>query len=279
MVTIEDAVEVSDCSNSPSRLAPTAQPVPVVLGAALAAGAAPAAGAVPAGSSTKPAFGSADDYEISATIGEGSYGVVLRAVHRDSGRQVAIKRFRDSDAEDETVRKMAQREVRLLKRVQHENVVALLEVYRRKQKLHLVFEFVPKTLVDFLGMDAQRTKLVVWQLLRAIGHCHACGVVHRDVSPKNVLLSSTGVLKLADFGFARTLSDEGGYTDYVGQRAYRPRPRAHAHIERTVQLRHACQLRLTHALRHVRCAPRRRRPPPRAFAVRVHQAGTAPPSF
>jgi len=168
------------------------------------------------------AFGNNDDYDIISTLGEGAYGVVLKAKTKATGRLVAIKRFRDSDSEDKYVRKTALREVKLLKKLTHVNIVELIIVYRYKNKLNLVLEFVDRTLVDDLGMDALRTRLCTWQVLRAVGHMHAHGVVHRDISPKNVLMSHEGVVKLCDFGFARPLgAAEDVYTGYVGQRWYR----------------------------------------------------------
>lgn len=166
-------------------------------------------------------FGHHADYETLLTLGEGSYGVVVKARHKSTGRVVAIKRFRDLDSEDKYVRKTALREVRLLKDLLHVNIVELLEVYRHKNKLNLVFEFCDRTLVDNLGMDANQTRLVGWQVLRAVRHLHAHCYVHRDISPKNVLLSAAGVVKLCDFGFARPLDRTEAYTEYVGQRWYR----------------------------------------------------------
>ncbi len=65
-------------------------------------------------------------------------------------------------------------------------------------------------------------KNLIWQLLRALEFCHTHNVVHRDIKPENLLISANGVLKLCDFGFARTLAGPAGrYTDYVSTRWYR----------------------------------------------------------
>lgn len=151
--------------------------------------------------------------------------MVIKARHRETGQIVAIKKFKESD-EDEQVRKTALREVRILKQLRHENIVNLIEVFRRKGKLHLVFEFVERTILEELernpeGLGDLGSKKVLWQLLRAIAYCHSHHVIHRDIKPENLLLSKHGALKLCDFGFARTLSDEARYTDYVATRWYR----------------------------------------------------------
>lgn len=165
-------------------------------------------------------------YELLGTIGEGTYGVVLKARDRDTKRIVAIKKFKESD-EDERVRKTALREVRILKQLRHENVVALLGLFRRNGKLYLVFEYVDRTLLEELerspdGMDPGDVKRVMWQLARSVDYLHSHQVIHRDIKPENLLLSRHGVLKLCDFGFARTLAGPGArYTDYVSTRWYR----------------------------------------------------------
>jgi len=167
-----------------------------------------------------------ENYEVLGTIGEGTYGIVLKARHKETGQIVAIKKFKESD-EDEQVRKTALREVRILKQLKHDNIVNLIEVFRRKGKLHLVFEFVERTILEDLernpdGMDPLECKKCLWQLLRSIEYCHSHNVIHRDIKPENLLISRNGTLKLCDFGFARTLAGPGArYTDYVATRWYR----------------------------------------------------------
>ena len=162
-------------------------------------------------------------YELLGTIGEGTYGVVLKARHKESGQIVAIKKFKESD-DTEEVRKTALREVRILKQLRHDNIVGLLEVFRRKRKLYLVFEYVESTLLEELerrpeGLDPMDVKKIMWQLVRGVEYLHCHQVIHRDIKPENLLLSRAGVLKLCDFGFARTLGAPGTrYTDYVSTR-------------------------------------------------------------
>jgi cyclin-dependent kinase-like len=166
-----------------------------------------------------------ENYESLGVIGEGTYGVVMKARHRETGQIVAIKKFKESD-EDEQVRKTSLREVRVLKQLRHDNVITLLEVFRRKGKLHLVFEYVEKTILEVLekkpnGLDEMDVRKYMYQLLRGIEYCHSHNIIHRDVKPENILISKNGALKLCDFGFARTMSIGGKYTDYVATRWYR----------------------------------------------------------
>ncbi|XP_016340329.1 cyclin-dependent kinase-like 2 isoform X1 [Sinocyclocheilus anshuiensis] len=164
-------------------------------------------------------------YETLGCLGSGSYGTVLKCRHRDTGRSVAVKKLLE---EDETVRKIVEREIRLLKQLRHENLVNLLEVWKRKRRWYLVFEFVDRTVLDELeqfpsGLDPLRVRKHLYQILRAVSFCHQHNIIHRDVKPENVLVSQLGVVKLCDFGFARTMAAASGevYTDYVATRWYR----------------------------------------------------------
>jgi cyclin-dependent kinase-like len=164
-----------------------------------------------------------ENYELLGTIGEGTYGVVLKARHKETGQIVAIKKFKESD-EAEEVRKTALREVRILKQLRHDNIVGLLEVFRRKRKLYLVFEFVESTLLQELerrpeGLDPLDTKKVMWQLVRGIDYLHQHQVIHRDIKPENLLLDSRGQLKVTDLGISQELVD-GVCNSTSGTRPY-----------------------------------------------------------
>eukprot|EP00002_Diphylleia_rotans_P012386 TRINITY_DN2422_c0_g1_i9.p1 TRINITY_DN2422_c0_g1~~TRINITY_DN2422_c0_g1_i9.p1 ORF type:complete len:653 (+),score=131.38 TRINITY_DN2422_c0_g1_i9:179-2137(+) len=107
------------------------------------------------------------------------------------------------------------------------NIVGLKEAFRRKGKLYLVFEYMEKNLLEVLeqhtnGLDAELVRNYIYQLVKAIDYCHQNQVIHRDIKPENLLVNSSHVLKLCDFGFARTISKAGNdYTDYVATRWYR----------------------------------------------------------
>eukprot|EP01147_Barroeca_monosierra_P009263 gene9263-10372_t len=167
-----------------------------------------------------------EKYEKLSKIGEGSYGAVIKCRHKDTGKIVAIKKFLETE-DDPQIRKIALREVRMLKSLKHGNLVHLQEVFRRKRKLHLVFEYIDHTLLDELdanprGLDEVHIKKITFQMLKALEYCHANNIVHRDVKPENILISKEGIVKLCDFGFARTLGGPGAiYTEYVATRWYR----------------------------------------------------------
>lgn len=166
-----------------------------------------------------------EKYEKLSKVGEGSYGQVYKCRHKDSGTVVAIKRFQETE-DDPLIRKIALREIRMLKNLKHPNLVNLVEVFRRKKRLHLVFEYCERTLLNELelypkGVPIPTTLSMIWQTLQAANFCHVHNCLHRDIKPENILLTKSGVVKLCDFGFARTYTPGENFTDYVATRWYR----------------------------------------------------------
>ncbi|KAL0023610.1 hypothetical protein WJX77_006925 [Trebouxia sp. C0004] len=166
-------------------------------------------------------------YEVRNKVGEGTYGIVLRCVHRKTGTFVAIKKFKESQDEDR-VQRTAARELEMLRTLHHPNLVSFLESFRANGRLHLVFEFMDRTLLQDMevltdGLPAEDVQSHMFQLVHAVAFLHNNKVMHRDLKPENMLLSQEGVLKLCDFGFARHLGGPGTlYSDYVATRWYRP---------------------------------------------------------
>ncbi|XP_058039275.1 cyclin-dependent kinase-like 2 isoform X1 [Ahaetulla prasina] len=167
-----------------------------------------------------------EKYEILGLVGEGSYGMVMKCRNKENGRVVAIKKFLESE-DDKMVKKIALREIKFLKQLRHENLVNLLEVCKKKKRWYLVFEFVDHTILDDLemfpnGLDYNRVRKYLFQIIKGVGFCHSHNIIHRDIKPENILVSCSGIIKLCDFGFARTLAAPGEvYTDYVATRWYR----------------------------------------------------------
>ena len=88
-------------------------------------------------------------YEVLGVVGEGAYGVVLKCRNKENGEYVAIKKFKESE-DDDIVRKTTLREVKILRMLSQPNIVKLLEAFRRKGKLYLVFEYVENNLLEVL---------------------------------------------------------------------------------------------------------------------------------
>jgi Serine/threonine protein kinase len=107
--------------------------------------------------------------------------------------------------------------------LKHQNIVSLIEVLNKHKRLYLVFEFVEFTVLEEIqknpsGLDSLSTKKIIYQLLGSLNYCHSLNILHRDIKPENLLISSKGLLKLCDFGFARPLKPNQRLTEYVSTR-------------------------------------------------------------
>eukprot|EP00009_Paramoeba_aestuarina_P013282 CAMPEP_0201539272 /NCGR_PEP_ID=MMETSP0161_2-20130828/69966_1 /ASSEMBLY_ACC=CAM_ASM_000251 /TAXON_ID=180227 /ORGANISM="Neoparamoeba aestuarina, Strain SoJaBio B1-5/56/2" /LENGTH=315 /DNA_ID=CAMNT_0047946569 /DNA_START=172 /DNA_END=1116 /DNA_ORIENTATION=- len=139
-------------------------------------------------------------------IGEGTYGVVYRALNRETNETIAIKKIRLET--EEGVPSTAIREISLLKEVcRHENIVHLHDVIHRELKLYLVFEYLPNDLKTYMDSVPQvpmkQIRTWTYHILSGLHYCHKHRVLHRDLKPQNLLIDSKGTLKLGDFGLAR----------------------------------------------------------------------------
>ncbi|XP_068080287.1 cyclin-dependent kinase-like 5 isoform X2 [Danio rerio] len=166
-------------------------------------------------------------FEVLGIVGEGAYGVVLKCRHKETKELVAIKKFKDSE-ENEEVKETTLRELKMLRTLKQDNIVELKEAFRRRGKLYLVFEYVEKNMLELLeelpnGALPDKVRSYIFQLIKAIHWCHKNEIVHRDIKPENLLISANDILKLCDFGFARNLSEgsDANYTEYVATRWYR----------------------------------------------------------
>ncbi|XP_074840844.1 cyclin-dependent kinase 6 [Carettochelys insculpta] len=174
-------------------------------------------------------------YECVAEIGEGAYGKVFKARDlKNGGRFVALKRVRVQTSEEgmplSTIREVAV--LRHLETFEHPNVVRLFDVCTvsrtdRETKLTLVFEHVDQDLTTYLdkvpepGVPTETIKDMMLQLLRGLDFLHSHRVVHRDLKPQNILVTSSGQIKLADFGLARIYSFQMALTSVVVTLWYR----------------------------------------------------------
>lgn len=149
-------------------------------------------------------------YQKLEKIGEGTYGLVYKAMDKKTGGLVALKKIR-LESQDEGMPSTAVREICILKQLNHPNVVQLHDVLHSETSLTLVFEFLDQDLKNYLdacgdkGIDEYTTKSFLHQLLQGIAHCHHQRIIHRDLKPQNLLINMEGDLKLADFGLARGL--------------------------------------------------------------------------
>lgn len=175
------------------------------------------------------------NYEKVSVIGKGSYGEVWKA--RDTlnpNMMVALKRIK-SPSDDEGVSANLLREVSLLielNRHNNEHIVKLIDVCQgnhniRGMELYLVFEHVEQDLSSYLtkagpeGLSSRQIKSIMYQLLDGISVIHENRIQHRDLKPQNVLITDSGLVKIADFGLARLYKPNSIQTSVVVTLWYR----------------------------------------------------------
>ncbi|XP_012558761.1 cyclin-dependent kinase 10 isoform X1 [Hydra vulgaris] len=148
-------------------------------------------------------------------VGEGTYGVVYRAKDSSTGQIVALKRVR-MDKEKEGLPISSLREINLLMRIKHKNIVKLKEVVvgRPLEYIFLVMEYCEHDLAGLLDnmltpFTESQVKCLLIQLLLGTEYLHNNFIIHRDIKMSNLLMTNNGTLKIADFGLARTFGKSG----------------------------------------------------------------------
>lgn len=170
-----------------------------------------------------------ENYNILDKVGEGAHGVVFKAKHIQSGEIVALKRVSLKKLED-GIPNTVLREIKALQAIEeNENVVKLLDHFAQGTGFVLVFEYMLSDLSEVIRNSDYRiteaqVKSYMKMLLHGVAFCHENSIMHRDLKPANLLISSTGHLKICDFGLARVfdkLQSDRLYTAQVATRWYR----------------------------------------------------------
>jgi len=173
-------------------------------------------------------------YDVQQKLGKGAYGIVWKIRDKETGQTLALKKifgaFQNSTDAQRTFREI----IFLLELVDHENIITLLDVFRadNDKDIYLVFEFMETDLHAVIRaniLEDIHKRFIIYQLLKAIKYMHSAKVIHRDIKPSNLLLNSECLVKVADFGLARSINSTANkeekttqiLTDYVATRWYR----------------------------------------------------------
>jgi protein kinase len=163
-------------------------------------------------------------FEEIGLIDEGAFGVVIKCRDRETGDIVAIKRMKQRYATFDECLQL--KEVKSLRKIKHDNVVKLFQLFRDSDHLYLVFELLPdgsllKTIRDHSGpFSLSEIRSITSQIFEGLAYVHRQGFFHRDMKPENLLWSGN-TLKICDFGLAREIRSRPPYTEYVSTRWYR----------------------------------------------------------
>ena len=165
-------------------------------------------------------------YEILSVVGRGGMGVVYKARDRETGEVVALKVLQSGLSADPGVLERFKNELRLARRITHKNVCRIHEFNRSGDLAYISMEFVDgESLRDMLRrrgkLDPEQSVGLAQQVCAGLQEAHAQGVVHRDLKPENIMVDRSGVVKLMDFGIARSLDGATSHTHgIIGTPAY-----------------------------------------------------------
>ncbi|VDO09407.1 unnamed protein product [Rodentolepis nana] len=164
-------------------------------------------------------------------IGEGAYGLVISAFDHRRNERVAIKRI--TPFEHQTYCQRTYREIRILSRLDHENIIPLYDVFitstfDEMKEVYIVEKYMETDLYKLLKvqqLSREHTCYFLYQMLRGLKYIHSANVLHRDLKPSNILLNRMCDLRICDFGLARIADPQcnqaGLLTEYVATRWYR----------------------------------------------------------
>ncbi|MFF7790916.1 protein kinase [Streptomyces sp. NPDC007991] len=160
-------------------------------------------------------------YRLDVEIGRGGMGEVWRAYDETLARAVAVKLLLPQDT-DPTAASRFRLEAQTAGRLNHPNVVGVLDFGEYDNRLYLVMELVEgdslaRVLSVAGALPAERVARLAAQAAAGLAAAHEQGIVHRDVKPANLLLDAGGTLKIGDFGIARFLDDPGAALTATGQ--------------------------------------------------------------
>ena len=149
-------------------------------------------------------------------IGMGGMARVFRALDHRLNRQVAVKILREDLAEDAELRRRFHEESQAVAMLSHPNIVAVYDVSRSSDVEYIVMELIDGiTLKQYMQKKGNKLNWrealhFITQIVKALGHAHSRGIIHRDIKPHNIMVLRDGSVKVADFGIARVAS--GGHS-------------------------------------------------------------------
>lgn len=163
-------------------------------------------------------------YDIKDTLGKGAFAVVKKALHRETGELYAIKMIDKHKVSDSSA---VQREIKILKQLQHKYVVSMHEFIEDENYYYLVMDYVSGgDLMDFVvnygSIDEEASREIIRQVVCCVKYFHNLGISHRDLKPDNILIASDSpvAIKISDFGLAKISTQNSCLKTFCGTLSY-----------------------------------------------------------
>ena len=169
-----------------------------------------------------------DLYEIKGTLGKGKFGKVKLGVHKQSGKQVAIKIINKNFLEGVDLEQIKS-EIDILKIAKHPNIIKLYDVYENEKYIYIIMEYcLGGDLFSYIEkrnfkLSEERAAEIIHKLCTAVYFLHQYGIVHRDLKPENILMmdkTDNADIRLVDFGLGKMLGPGEKCNDPFGTFSY-----------------------------------------------------------
>lgn len=170
-----------------------------------------------------------DKYSMIGPVGHGAYGDVCAFTNIETGEKVAIKKIGNAFQNNMTARRTL-REILLLRHTEHDNIIPIRDIIVPAKIEDFHDAYIANELMDTdlhqvvrsTKLDEYHCQFLLYQLLRGLKYIHSANILHRDLKPSNLLINCNDcLLKICDFGLARTSSEDDFLTEYVVTRPYR----------------------------------------------------------
>jgi len=169
-------------------------------------------------------------YSLGCEIGNGTYAKVYRGVKRRGSREeaenVAIKVINLKTSQTAFVEKFLPRELDVARVLEHKNIIKIILIYEGKytHNVYMISELAQRDLLDYIQIKGPIRETLVRRLFHDLAsgleYMHSLNIVHRDIKCENCFISFDGVLKLGDFGFARTMGGDELSQTFCGSTVY-----------------------------------------------------------
>jgi serine/threonine protein kinase len=168
-----------------------------------------------------------EQFVLGGEIGKGAYATVRAAHDKENNKKVAIKVYDKFKLITPSRKKNAEREIRILTKLDHPNIVRLFKTVENQKSLNLVLEYVSGcSLMTFLKkkhgkrVDEAEARKIFHQIMSALDYCHSQGITHRDIKMENILIDPQNSIKIIDFGFSTCFPNDKKIKLFCGTPSY-----------------------------------------------------------
>ena len=168
-----------------------------------------------------------DNFILGCEIGKGAYATVRSAQNKENNSKVAIKIYDKFKMLTPNRKKNVEREIKILTKLNHPNIIKLYKTVENKRSLNLIMEYVNGcSLLSYLKkrhnkkLEEPEARRIFKQLIQALEYCHDLGITHRDIKLENILIDSHHSIKLIDFGFSTCFPNDKKIKLFCGTPSY-----------------------------------------------------------